>query len=277
MSEGNSLLSVVKGHRTVFIAIGVILLILELTIFAIAAVRSGEHYRLQFIDQNGNMVYETDGRNLSDFNKYQFEKTHGSLRDYSRKLVKQDVPFPFRAWFVAALGLPLGLILVFVFVLKAYTALFYGEGEREKDSERPASRYETRLEKLIGGVQKFNVFVIGGAVFLIVIAYWVLPNLVIYLGEVGVETLVRFRWVLVLVGVAAFALLVFVIYLKFLLAKKSIDSQVEVDKYRMQLEYKQDRASQLQLEHKKNGKGPTAMVGWAGDGDVVEGDSPEEH
>jgi hypothetical protein len=273
VAETNALF-VIKRNKTVFIAIGVLLLVIELTIFAVAAVKSGEHYMLQFVNADGHIVFETDGRNLTDFNKYHFEKTHGPLRNFERKLVKTEKPFPFRAWFVASIGLPLGLVLCFVFLLKAYTALFYVEEKKSGNADQSKSGYESRLEKFVGGVQKFNIFVIGGAVFLLIIAYWVLPNLVVYLGEVGVDTVIRFRWVLVAIGLAAFALLVFVIYLKFLLAKKSMDSQVEIDKHRLELEYKQKAHTQLQLENDQNGKDSPRLVDWE-EGRIVEGNREE--
>ena len=278
MSGEPNPLSVIKGNRTVFIAIGVALLLLELAIFAVAAVKSGEHYRLQFVDTDGNMVYETDGRNLNDFSKYHFEKTHGPLRNFQRRLVKEDIAFPFRAWFVAAVGIPLGLVLCFVFLLKAYMAVFYSEDRKEdEEGQQTKPRYESRLEKIIGGVQKFNIFVIASVVFLVVISYWILPNLMMYLGEVGVDTVSRFKWALILIGIAAFALLLWIIYLKFLLAKKGMESQVELDKYRMKLEYKQNMQSQPQLEHKENMNGVTPLVSWDDDDiiDAQEGESNE--
>jgi hypothetical protein len=67
MSAGKTTLSIVKGHRTVFVAINVVLLLLELGIF-----QSGEHYKLQFWDQNGDLIYETDGKNLNDLVLLQF-------------------------------------------------------------------------------------------------------------------------------------------------------------------------------------------------------------
>ena len=274
MSPGKSPLAVITAHKTAFIAIGVFMLLLELAIFAVAAVRSGDHYRLQFLDVNGNMVYETEGQNLQDFNKYHFEKTHGPVRNYQRRLIKEDVPFPFRAWFVAALGIPLGLVLSFVFILRVYTSIFYGEEQKAEENDTPRSRYETRLERLIGGVQKFNIFVIAAVVFLFVIAYWIIPNLMVYLGEVGVDTVIRFKWVLLLIGLAAFAVLIWIIYLKYLLAKKSMDSQVEVDKYRMELEYKQGSKPQLQLAHEQGSKPGSPLVSWDAD-EVVDGDHAE--
>ena len=272
MPGNESALGIIRRHRSAFIAISVFLLLLELGIFAVAALRSGNHYRLQFIDKNGDMVYETDGKNLTDFNVYHFEKAHGPVEEYRRRLAKKDLPFPFRAWFVAAVGIPLGLILGFVFILRAYTAIFYGEEKRDSERSPSEGRYKTRMEKIIGGVQKFNIFIVGAAIFLAVIAYWILPNLVIYLGEAGVETLVRFKWVFLFVGLAVFAIMVWIIYLKFLLAKKTMDSQVEVDKYRMQLEYKHGAKSVPQLEHQKGENGNTPLINWDTDEVVDEQD-----
>mgnify|MGYP001028027673 CR=1 FL=1 len=261
MSGKYSPLTIIQNHRTTFIAIGVFLLLLELAIFAVAALRSGEQYKLQFIDKNGQMVYETDGRNLTDFNVYHFEKTHGPVEQYRRRLVKRDVAFPFRAWFVAALGIPLGLILGFVLVLRMYTAIFYGE---EVAREGPASEGgdQTRVERIIGGVSKFNIFVIGAGIFLAVLSYWILPNLVIYLGEVSIETLIRFKWVFFFIGVAVFAVVVLIIYLRYLLAKKSMENQVEVDKYRMQLEYKGNGAVIRQLEDQTGQHDDSEVIDW---------------
>lgn len=262
MSGKYSPLSVIQNHRTVFIAIGVFLILLELAIFAVAAIRSGEQYKLQFVDKNGNMVYETDGRNLTDFNVYHFEKAHGPVEEYRRRLVKRDVPFPFRAWFVAALGIPLGLILGFVLILRMYTAIFYGEDVIREGSQAAEKGKESRVERIIGGVGKFNIFVIGAGIFLAVISYWILPNLVIYLGEVSIETLIRFKWVFLFIGVAVFAVVVLIIYLKYLLAKKSMENQVEVDKYRMQLDYKGNGSAVRQLEDQSGGTDDSAVIDW---------------
>ena len=271
MAVGKRTLSIIKGHRTVFVAIAVVLLLLELGIFAVAALQSGEHYKLQFWDKNGDLIYETDGKNLNDFNVYQFRMTHGSVQDYKRKLVKTDIPFPFRAWFVAAFAIPLGMFLFFAFILKAYEALFYGEAEKGDVTDSGGSRYETRLERVIGGVNRFNIFMIAVAAFLAVIAYWILPNLLIYVGEVSLDTIMRFKWVILLGGFLAFGLLVWVLYLKYLLAKKSMDSQVDVDKHRIELEYKYNAKSQLQLEHYQKVKDDPHVVTWEAD-DIIDGE-----
>ena len=52
------------------------------------------------------------------------------------------------------------------------------------------------------------------------------------------------------VGVVFLGLFIWIIYLRYLLAKKTIDRQAEIDKYRLQLEYNHidDRPPQLTYE-----------------------------
>ena len=92
-----------------FIIIAVALFLIEIEIFAVAAMKSGRKSWLQVMDQHGNIIHETDGNDLSDFNKYYFEKTFGPLDGYQVKLMTKEFPFPFRAWFVAAVGIPIGI------------------------------------------------------------------------------------------------------------------------------------------------------------------------
>ena len=51
-------------------------------------------------------------------------------------------------------------------------------------------------------------------------------------------------------GIVFLGLFIWIIYLRYLLAKKTIDRQVEIDKYRLQLEYNKidDRPPQLTYE-----------------------------
>lgn len=72
--------------------------------------------------------------------------------------------------------------------------------------------------------------------------------MVTYIGRVSVETLVRFKWVVISAGVVLVGLFAWVIYLRYLLAKRSIDNQADLEKVRLQLEY--SRGVQPQLEYK---------------------------
>jgi len=127
MLKEKKVATLIRENRTLFIIIAVVLFLVELEIFALAGMKSGRKSWLQVIDANGNVIHETDGRNLSDFNKYYFEKTFGPFEQYHFKLATKHFPFPFRAWFVAAVGIPVGAILLFAFAVKTYLSFFYNE------------------------------------------------------------------------------------------------------------------------------------------------------
>jgi hypothetical protein len=236
MAEQATILKVIRENKTVFILIAVGLFLIELEIFAIAAMRSGREARLQVLNDRGELIYEADGTQLTDFNKYYFEKTFGPLADHEMRLVTSVAPFPFRAWFAAAIGVPVGAILLFGFAVRAYMAMVYPEAGRPAAAAGVPDESETRFERIIRKVSQFNIFVIGALTFLTAVTVWMLPNMLQRIGTVGVEAIIKYRWVVLGAVIVFLALIVWVIYLRYLLARKSIESQVEVDKYRLELE-----------------------------------------
>ena len=65
-------MALLRENRMLFIIILVVLFLIELEIFAVAAMKSGRKSWLQVFDAKGNVIHETDGQNLSEFNKYYF-------------------------------------------------------------------------------------------------------------------------------------------------------------------------------------------------------------
>ncbi len=110
MSSSNTITALLKEHKTLFIVITIGIILLEVEIFAFAAMKTGRKSIMEFRDPQGNLIHVTDGDNLSTFNKYYFEKTFGPMDQYRVNLISQDRPFPFRAWFTAALGIPVGAV-----------------------------------------------------------------------------------------------------------------------------------------------------------------------
>jgi hypothetical protein len=250
--------SLIQEHKTLFVIIIVGLFLLELEIFALAAMKSGHKSWLQVIDADGNVIHETSGKNLSEFNKYYFEKTFGPFENYDVRLKTRDEPFPFRAWFVAAIGFPVGAMLLFGFVVKAYAAIFHGS-ELSGDDHRPvfAPSFESRLESVLYRISRLNIFIIGFLIFIGVISYWIIPNMITYIGRTGIDAIIRFKWVFITLGIV-----VWIVYLRYLLAKKSIESQTEIEKHRLALEYKARHGLPLQLEGPSDGSEPQATLDW---------------
>jgi len=253
----------IQENKTLFIIIIVGLFLLELEIFALAAMKSGRKSWLQVIDDNGHIIHETSGKNLSEFNKYYFEKTFGPFENYEVRLKTQDKPFPFRAWFVAAIGIPVGAMLLFGFVVKAYAAIFHG-GELQGDETRPACEpgYESRMESLLYRISRMNIFIIGFLIFICVISYWIIPNMIAYIGRTGIDAVIRFKWVFIAIGALVVGMGVWIVYLRYLLAKRSIDSQAEIEKHRLELAFRDPKNLPLQLESAPKGGGDQSTPDW---------------
>ncbi len=239
----------IKDNKTLFTILVVGLFLIELEIFALAAMKSGRKSWLQVIDAGGNVIHETDGNNLSDFNKYYFEKTFGPFENYEVKLHTREMPFPFRAWFVAAVGIPIGIVLLFGFIVKAYIAIFHGgDGKRKIPKENHKTEYETRVEMILDKVSQMNIFIIGFLIFMGVISYWIIPNMITHIGKVGIDTIIQYKWLFLSILVVVVGVGIWIIYLRYLLAKKSIESQTEVEKHKLQLAYGAKVETPLQIE-----------------------------
>ena len=255
--------NLIQENKTLFIIIIVGLFLLELEIFALAAMKSGRQSWLQVIDANGNVIHETSGKNLSEFNKYYFEKTFGPLENYQVRLETRQHPFPFRAWFVAANGMPVCAMLLFGFVVKAYVAIFHGnelQGDETKAGCEPG--YESRLESILVRISRMNIVIIGFLIFVGVISYWVIPNMITYIGRTGIDAIIRFKWVFITLGVVMAGIGVWIVYLRYLLAKKSIESNTEIEKHRLALEYKSQHGLPLQLDVPSAENDPRSSLEW---------------
>ena len=154
MTTSHTMASLFRENKTLFILIAVGIFLIELEIFAVAAIHSGRKSLLEIKDQRGNIIHVAEGNNLSSFNKYYFEKTFGPLDQYQVNWISKDEPFPFRAWFAAAIGIPVGAILLFGFITRAFAALIYGDRiASDTPSGAPEPIARNRLETLMASVR----------------------------------------------------------------------------------------------------------------------------
>ncbi len=225
-----------QEHRNLFILIIIGLVLLEIELFAMAAVKSGRETRLQISDAQGRSVYSVSGTHLDPHQKADFERTFGPLAEHRVEVVTRERPFPLRPWLAAAIGLPVGAVLLLAFFAKAYEVIFLRGEPAAHVAAADAGEPAGRLSRVLWRISRLNIFIIGGMVFLLAFGIWALPQLLTELGRYGVETVARYKWA-VLGGLATFlGLVVWIVYLRYLLAGKAIEGQIEVEKYRMQLE-----------------------------------------
>ena len=259
MSKKN-LMAIIREHRTLFIVIAVGLFLIELEIFILAAMKSGRKSVIQVKNPAGDVIYESDGNNLSQFDRYYFEQNFGPLENYHLGLMTREIPFPFRAWFVAAFGLPVGGVLLFAFVVQTYLALFYPD-QLTAASNKADPESGTRLERFLLRVSRYNVFIIGFLGLMGILAYWAVPNMIVYVGRVSVDTMVRYKWFFIAAAAVCLGLLIWLIYLRYLLARKSIESRTEVEKHRLELVYKHGGQIPQSLTHENH----AGIVTWEGE------------
>ncbi len=241
--------SFITENKALLTILMVGLFIMELQIFAVAAGKSGKESWVKISDANGHVVHQVRGGRLGDTDREYVEKTFGPLKELEVRLVATDEPFPFRAWFVAAVGLPVAVVLLFCFIVKAYAALFYGDGgpwESDK-GKREFDAPDTRLDKILTRISRYNVYTVGFLIFMAVFAYWVIPNFISFIGRLGLESLIRFRWFFIAAAVLFVGFAAWIVYLRYLLAKRAMDTQMETEKYRLELEYGQKRTLPSQI------------------------------
>ncbi len=217
------------------------LFVLELQIFISAVMKSGDHSKIQVLNTQNEVIYESDENKLYQFDRYYFEKTFGPLDTYKKRRLDINRPFPFRGWIISAIGIPVGFMLVLGFIVKAWAVFFKGEkptyDHSDGDFVHPPEKKEPvgRIENLIHTVSKMNIFVLGFFIVATLFLYWVLPDMIMYISRMGLETIIRFKWFFISVFLCFAALFAWFIYLRYLLARKSIESRTEIEKMKLQI------------------------------------------
>lgn len=225
-----------QEHKTLFLVLAVGLFLVELEIFAMAAMTAGRKSRLQVLDPQDHVVYEAKSATLDTREKLNFEKTFGPLSNYRINVVTDQRSFPFRPWFAAAAGLPIGAVLLFGFFIKAYEALFFRSGRDSQSQGPPAGEPADRMDRLLTRVGRMSIFAIGGFVLVFALGLWAIPHLLSEFGRHGVAVIIRYKWVALGAAAVFLGLVVWIIFLRFLLARRAIEAQADVEKYRLQLE-----------------------------------------
>ncbi|MDY0219722.1 MAG: hypothetical protein RBR67_01090 [Desulfobacterium sp.] len=252
-----------EKHKVLLVIVIVAFFVLELQVFILATMRSGHQSYMQVLDKNEEVVYEVKGATMTNFNRYYFENTFGPFENYRVKLVTKDVPFPFRAWFTAAVGIPIGLILLLGFILKAVMVFLGGDDpsgkrfpgpENQSDdqlNDKPGNKQEgsNKVEALFFRVSRFNIFIIGFLVLAAVLLYWIIPNLISFVARTGIETIVDYKWFFIAVVAGLFVLFAWFMYMKYRLAHKSMEIQTEIRKYELELEYKKSAGAPMSLDY----------------------------
>lgn len=225
-----------KLRNIVLVAI-VFLVVLELIIYLIAASSSGIEYRVLIEDREGHVLYETPGKHLTRYEELSFQNRYGPVENYIVRVVTAERPFPFRAWFIAATGVPIGGILILAFLIKGYMAIFdrsFGQSNVSTDYLEGQEVTLTPKQSLLKWFQSLSLFHIGVLILALLVAMWVVPNVI---SETITKIVVFMENHPVFSG-ATFALvagiIIWIIYLRYKLAREAVRYQFELAKMRLE-------------------------------------------
>jgi hypothetical protein len=221
-------------HQKIILTVSVlVILVLELVIYLTAASQAGQRSYVIVSDFEGKKVYETSGAALTSYEKLVFENTFGPLQNYQIHINTESRPFPFRAWLAAAVGIPVGLILLLAFLVKAFLSLLYGE-ERMKEEIALNSDGKSRFGSLFQLFGRVSIFHIGFLAAVTVVLLWVVPNFLGDLAKVSFSMIREFKWFFLGAGVFLALIIMWVIYLRYKLSKRMLDNQLDLEKFRVE-------------------------------------------
>jgi hypothetical protein len=192
---------------------------------------------------------------MSTYQQIVFEETHGPLENYKIQVETEFRPFPTRVWLASAVGVPIGLILLMVFLVRAFMVMVHGDsdrGSRDRRDHEEKHRFGFSLS-LFRGISVFQV----GLVFLIgAFLLWLVPEFLLSIITHSIKAAREFKWFFLGFGIFLALLIAWFVYLRFKLSKHMMDKELELEKYR--LEYKA-------LAEKKALPPPGRTVGGSGD------------
>jgi hypothetical protein len=215
------------------------LTIIELSIFILCLVYSGENDLVKIYNPKNELIFE-DTYNYSDISQFKGIIGIRSFKNegYTVKRIGGKTPFPIRAWIALSVILPLILIFFVIFTIKAFDDIFHSKTKtqrQEKKSSPDTTFEETRFEKLFSTLGRLNIYSLGGAVIFTVFLYWMIPDLIIHLSRISYQTIVELKWVILGIVLFGGVFLLVRVFLTFATRREIIRQQADIQKHRDQL------------------------------------------
>ena len=254
MSE-NKLLEMVEKHVPGLFMIIFIFAMLEFGILMICVGYSGNQHILRIYNSANDLVYE-DVYNENHINE--FKNIYG-IENFKEEgfvltRVAIDNKFPTRAWIALSICVPLVLILFVVFIVKVFAEVFHSKKEKDDDEnnkEKLNSDFEeTRFEKLFSTLGRLNIYSLGSTVILIVFLYWMVPDLLVYLGKVSYQTISELKWVILGAVLFGGAYMLLKTFLSYKTKNEIIKQQADIQKNRDRLVIEAKIEKKLLLENR---------------------------
>lgn len=162
--------------------------------------------------------------------------TYGNERNQQTYLLVQDeeqvIPFPWKAWILTSVGVPIGLGFLVLLLTKAY---FQVIEPNESETAESSSKFASALNQL----GQINIIWFMLISIVVIFLFWYIPEIIKYMGSVAITWLTKYWWVPTTVFLVVVLLISFGIYLQYKLKLKAMHLEMEMAKFKfLQLEGK---------------------------------------
>lgn len=220
-----------------------IFVLIELGILIVCLYLGADQERVTIYNPEKEIIYEgaynqirtTDFKNIYGIKNYKQEGY-----EIIRKTI--DNPFPTRTWIALSICVPLVPIFFFVFLIRTFDDVFGTKTSKNEDDAKEEKQpdenkifEETRFEKLFSSLGRLNIYSLGAIVMLAAFFFWMVPDLLIAVGRISVNTILQLKWIILAIVVVGGTILILRTIFAYKTRKEIIRQQTEIQKHRDQL------------------------------------------
>ncbi|HKL80919.1 MAG TPA: hypothetical protein VJ879_00250 [Desulfobacter sp.] len=175
----------------------------------------------------------------------EFKSVYGieNYREEGYEIIRKtiDKPFPTRTWIALSVCVPLVPIFFIVFLIRAFEDLFGTKKSKDEDAKEEKHSNEneifeeSRFEKLFSSIGRLSIYSLGAIAMLAAFFFWMVPDLLIAVGRISVQTILQLKWIILAVVVIGGIILILKTIFAYGTRKEIIRQQAEIQKYRDQL------------------------------------------
>jgi len=226
---------------------------IEFGILVICLLLSGSQDVIRVYNTANTLVYE-DNYDTNALNQF---KTISGIKNFKEEgyVVTRAVfenKFPTRSWIALSVCVPIGLILFIVFIVRVFEDVFRPKRKKNstmENSQATSNFGETRFEKLFSTLSGLNIYALGATIILVGFFYWMIPDLILYLGKISYQTVSELKWIILCVVIFGSVYMIIRIFLSYKIKTEIIRQQSEIQKNRDRLAIESKSTKQL-IENK---------------------------
>jgi hypothetical protein len=242
MSE-ETLKKIIEGRIPGLLYIILIFVLVELGILMVCLYLGSDQDMVTVYNPEKKIIYEG---NYNQIRTTEFKYVYG-IKDYKQdgyEIIRKTInrQFPTRTWIGLSICVPLVPIFFIVFLIRTFDDVFDIKKSKEEDDTKGKKQLEenkifeeTRLEKLFSSLGRLNIYSLGAIVMLSAFFFWMVPDLLIAVGRISVQTILQLKWIILAIVVVGGIILILRTIFAYKTRKEIIQQQTEIQKYRDQL------------------------------------------